>query len=384
MRNMALKKSLAPGHGENQNHHELSAAALDENTYQQILNENFVIAKTDLAGNIIEVNDQFCKLSGYSRDELIGANHKILNSGHHDKEFFKNLWQTIISGETWRGVIKNKNRHGDFYWMDTIITPLKDSDGVVQGYLSTRFDITKRMQEQIDYQRKKNFALLGEITAQTLHDVKNQIAVISLLTSKMKRLLRNKKEIKLEQIEKIDNAVLKTRSIFDCSKDILHSGGMNNDNEKIFEFNEIIDECLENFKGLAEENHLELIIKKTNQDLSFKGNSAQITRVINNLIQNAIEAITQQIPPVEEGWVQVETSAKNDQLFLRITDSGPGIKKESRAHIFDNLFSTKLESGGSGMGLGICKKIIESHGGCIKLDDESEYTCFTITLPLVK
>lgn len=102
-----------------------------------------IISATNIKGTIIYANDRFSQISGYSRTELVGQNHRILNSGHHPPAFFKEMWQTIVRGEIWRGQIKNRAKDRSFYWVDTAITPFKDDRGKIQGYTSTRIDITK-------------------------------------------------------------------------------------------------------------------------------------------------------------------------------------------------------------------------------------------------
>jgi diguanylate cyclase (GGDEF)-like protein/PAS domain S-box-containing protein len=102
-----------------------------------------IISATNIKGTIIYANDRFSQISGYSRAELVGQNHRILNSGHHPPAFFKEMWETLVRGEIWRGQIKNRAKDRSFYWVDTAITPFKDDRGKIQGYTSTRIDISK-------------------------------------------------------------------------------------------------------------------------------------------------------------------------------------------------------------------------------------------------
>ncbi|MFH1302451.1 MAG: EAL domain-containing protein, partial [Planctomycetota bacterium] len=103
-----------------------------------------IVAITDVRGRILEVNDNFCEISGYSRDELLGANHRILRSDHHPMEFFKEMYRTIAKGKTWRGEICNRTKNGDLYWVDTTIVPLLNQLGKVGGYLTLRIDISEQ------------------------------------------------------------------------------------------------------------------------------------------------------------------------------------------------------------------------------------------------
>lgn len=123
-------------------------------SYYNAISTFAIIAKTDVKGKIVEVNDKFCQISGYDRNELLGRDHRILNSGHHDKAFFKEMWATILSGQPWRGEIKNKAKQGHFYWVDTMITPVKNDKGEVVELISIRFEITEK--KELEQSLKKS------------------------------------------------------------------------------------------------------------------------------------------------------------------------------------------------------------------------------------
>ncbi len=123
---------------------------MDRQTYIEQLSYvadlHAIISATDLAGNITYVNDNFCDITGYAREELLGKNHRILKSGTHGPAFYKGMWQTLVDGSPWHGQIKNRKKDGSFYWVEATISPMYGSDGAPVGYLSIRTDITSTME----------------------------------------------------------------------------------------------------------------------------------------------------------------------------------------------------------------------------------------------
>ena len=135
---------------------------------RRALNQSAIVVATDRAGRIIHASPYFCEISGYSEDELIGQDHRILNSGYHPREFFQDLWRTIARGDTWHGEVRNRSKSGNINWLDTTIVPLLSRSGALQGYLSIRFDITARKQAEIELATENVFRqqaenLLGQI-----------------------------------------------------------------------------------------------------------------------------------------------------------------------------------------------------------------------------
>ena len=132
--------------------------------YYDFLEDNSIVSVTDQEGNIIYVNDKFCDTSKYTREELIGQNHRIINSGYHTEEFFKEMWQTISRGNVWRGEICNRAKDGTLYWVENFIKPELDSTGKPIRYYSFRLSITdrKHKEEQQFYETVNRIATLFE------------------------------------------------------------------------------------------------------------------------------------------------------------------------------------------------------------------------------
>ena len=108
-----------------------------------------IIGITDANGIITYVNDSFCKISKYSKEEILGKTHKIIKSDYHDTDFFKNMWLKIKAGEVWVGEIKNMAKDGSYYWVDTTIIPFKNEENIITGFMSVRQVITKRKEEEL-------------------------------------------------------------------------------------------------------------------------------------------------------------------------------------------------------------------------------------------
>ncbi|WP_394760558.1 PAS domain S-box protein [Phenylobacterium sp.] len=122
----------------------LAKAAAELTAMQTAVSEAAIVAITDVTGKIEQVNDNFVRISKYSREELIGQDHRLLNSGLHPKEFIRDLWVTIARGKVWRNEIRNRAKDGSLYWVDTTITPIRDERGKVIKYMAVRFDVTAR------------------------------------------------------------------------------------------------------------------------------------------------------------------------------------------------------------------------------------------------
>jgi PAS domain S-box-containing protein len=136
------------------------------NAYEKAINANVISTITDRQGMIIYANEKFCEVSKFELSAILGQNHRIINSGHHPREFFHELWATISSGQVWHGEVKNKASDGTFYWVDTVIVPIKDANDRNTHYLSLRMLITDRKNlEEKRYQYVTSLEILLVMTS---------------------------------------------------------------------------------------------------------------------------------------------------------------------------------------------------------------------------
>ena len=151
--------------------------------YKEIIDLNAICSVTDPDGKIIYVNDKFCEVSKYSREELIGQDHRIVNSNYHPSAVFKELWDTIKSGKVWRSDVKSKAKDGTFFWLDSTIVPIHDEHGVITEYFSLRtpIDDRKRIEEEQKEYVKNLEKMLFMVSHEVRHPVSQILGIVQIL-----------------------------------------------------------------------------------------------------------------------------------------------------------------------------------------------------------
>jgi PAS domain S-box-containing protein len=172
---------------------ELEKLLAENGAFMDIINQVAIVSKADLRGNITYVNDQFVEWSKYSKEELIGQNHRLLKSDEHNEHFFDNLWRTISTGNVFRGEIKNRAKDGTLYWVDTIIAPIFNSKKILKEYFAIRFVINDRKQsEQLLATQNQQ---LKDIAWQQSHELRRPLAniqgLVTLIEQEFKGVVDN-------------------------------------------------------------------------------------------------------------------------------------------------------------------------------------------------
>lgn len=323
--------------------------------YKYALDESSIVAVTDQKGIIKEVNNNFCKISKYTREELIGQDHSMINSGYHTKEFMQDLWVTISSGKRWRGEVKNIAKDGTFYWMDTTIVPFLNVDGIPYQYMAIRSDITQRKdaEDQLLAVNKELEAFSYSVS----HDLRAPLRAINGYAEILNEDYGTKLDDEGKRIIEIirDNAT-KMGMLID---DLLAFSrlGRKEIQKSNIDMNELTKEVLVDInKPIA--HSAEIKIDKLHE---AKADYGLLRQVMFNLISNAVKYSSKKKNPV----VEISSEEKNGEIIFSVKDNGAGFD----IRYVDKLFSvfqrlhSQDEFEGTGVGLAIVQRIISRHKG---------------------
>jgi len=355
------------------------------------LDQSTIVAITDQRGIINYANDQFCRISKYSREELLGQDHRLVNSGHHSKDFIRDLWTTIAAGKVWKGDLRNRAKDGTIYWVDTTIVPFLNTDGKPYQYVAIRHDITqlklaeeKIRQQTLELQHAAQLSFVGELAAGLAHEIKNPLAGIQ---GTVDILIRRREPSDPEtealrairhEVERIDGTV---RALLDRARPRALSASRTSLTEVIWRS---VGMARSQAVGAAARGHdVHIEFDPPAEDIEAVADGAQIEDAVLNLIINAIEA------SVGEGKVVVsvhraesESEAEYDEeAVIEVSDNGSGISEKDLTLIFHPFFTTT--KGGTGLGLPAVRRIVRAHGGRVEAKSTvGEGSTFTIYLPL--
>jgi len=329
--------------------------ALDESSIVSIMNKDKIIT---------HVNDNFCRVSKYSREELLGKSHKILRSEEHPIEYYENLWEIVSNGKVWHGEVCNKAKDDTLFWNKITIIPFFDIDGKISEYVTVRNDITSQKELSMKLLKAERLSSIGQLASRMSHDIRNPLSIIQITLDNLKTMY-GQDDTKQKQFEKVERSIGRITHQIDDVLDFVKGHSPN-----LFEtkFSEIISESVD---SIILPSDIKLILPKN--DTTFLCDEKLFSVSLNNLILNAIQAID------GVGVIEITLDENNEAIVIQVKDSGKGIEKEIIDKIFDPLFTTKET--GTGLGLAGVKSIIEAHGGIISVI--SPPTIFTITLPKI-
>jgi PAS domain S-box-containing protein len=327
-----------------------------------------IVATTDVAGRITYVNDKFCEISKYSREELLGADHRIINSGHHPEGFMRDLWRTIASGRVWHGEIRNRAKDGALYWVDTTIVPFMDDRGKPYQYIAIRADITARKAAEERLAQQAALARLGQMAAVVAHEVRNPLAGIK---GAMQVLMARRPDSDPDRLI-MREVVARIDSLGALVNDLMVFARPCPSNPATFPIRPLVLEAVDALRRDPTASALDVTVGGT--DVTLTADPTLIRAALLNLLLNAAQATD------GPGRIDVTIARQGDRCTIEVRDTGPGVPAELHDRIFEPFFTTK--SRGGGLGLPIARRTAELHGGTLNLaEGAGAGAIFTLALP---
>jgi PAS domain S-box-containing protein len=350
--------------------------------YKRALDDDYMISMTNLKGVITYVNDNFCKISGYKREELIGKTHRVLRTDHHNDEYYKELYSKIYSKNSADVLFKNIKKDGTLFWCSGIITPFLDPHGNIESFFFLSHDVTEQKELETLYYQNQKLSAIGELTAQVLHDMANPLALITLAQENCQtlidRLTLNEEDRRVlnNYMHTIEDNTDRMHKFFKNLRSHLVSTENDNPIER-----SPVEKILRRAAHLCDHKIRTQKVRidiQADQSVEINCVPDQLVQVFINLINNSLDALLDQ----EHGWIHLSAIIQNNHCLIHVIDNGSGISPENQPKIFDRLFTTKKAEGGTGLGMRIVKTIIEANKGSIEYDPKSPFTQFIITFPL--
>ena len=401
--------------------------------YQSAIESSNIISKTDIFGMITFVNDEFCKISGYSREELVGKNHNIVRHPDVPASTFKQLWLTILQKKTYKSTVKNLAKDGSTFYVNTTVFPILDEEGDIKEFIAIRYDVTEsvrlsealiakdeeleelnetleqrvqeqtraltelnqtleeRIKEEVEKNREKDrflfqqsrLASMGEMIANIAHQWRQPLSELNITLYKMNKLYKRQndgRDIEFEGsyehakkiISKMSETIEDFRNFFSPDRQT-----------EYFSLSQVAKEAIDIMRGTLEKNEIEIKLDIV-YDVEIRGYFNEFSQVLINLINNTIDAFNHNNIKSRLIYIKIDTSAQGDAI-IKVCDNAGGIEEAILDKIFEPYFTTKHASAGTGLGLYMSKMIINnSMKGFIVAENCNDGVCFTITIPAVK
>ncbi|MFB6092209.1 MAG: PAS domain S-box protein [Haloquadratum sp.] len=332
-------------------------------------NSGHSIVITDDTGTIEYVNPAFEEMTGYAREEAIGRNPRILKSGEHDREFYREMWETILDGEVFHGELVNERKDGERFVVDQTIAPITGEHGDIQRFVAINREITERKaaRERLEEQRD-NLTLLNKVVR---HDIRNDLQVVLGYAEMLDGRVDGEPASFVETIlRNTHHAIGLTKTARDLAQTMLQQTG---------DFGATsLRSALESQIDEVRESHEEALITVDGDlpDVDVRADE-MLDSVFRNLLVNAIDHNDKELPEVI-----VSATERDEHAVVRIADNGPGVPDAQKSEIFGEG-EKGLESGGTGVGLYLVRTLTDRYGGRVRVEDnEPEGSVFVVELPL--
>ena len=341
------------------------------------LDQHAIVSIADEFGNITYVNERFCDVSGYSRDELIGNNHRMLKSDMHSREFYQELWATISGGNVWHGKVCNHRKDGSKYWVESTISPFLDTSGKPYQYVSIRTDITQLLEAKIEAE-KANRAKSIFISSMS-HELRTPMNSIIGFAQLLEMKLKGSELESVHEIKKSgDSLLILLNEILDLSN--IEMDSFLPSLEKI-DINTFVNESLVGVQEMAEDKNIKIHQQvEDDSTIYIIADRLRLKQVLMNYMTNAIKFNR------DDGDVFVSVKRiDSTKCRILVKDTGPGLSEEQISKIFNPF--TKLDehvgiTKGSGIGLTVAKRLAEIMNGRVGVESKEGFgSTFWIELP---
>jgi len=342
-----------------------------------IISKEVIYSKTNLKGVITEVSEAFCKISQYSKEELVGQPHSSIRHIDTDKEIYRLMWNTLSSDKIWHGKVKNRKKDGGYYIVNMSITPQYDKNNIKVGYMAIMHNITDKIEliklneslesrikeevsknvakEMIIFEQSK-MANMGAMIGNIAHQWKQPLSTISIAASGLK-IKQEMNMLEEEDIPKLmDIIVERTQYLSDT---ITTFRNFLKEKKELAEvvLQDRIDVALNIVNISLKDNDIELK-NNIHYDKPIKATivAGELTEVIINIINNAKDILVEK--KIKTPWVKLELTKETNKIIITIEDNGGGIPLDIMPKIFDEYFTTKTDDNGTGLGLYMSYQII--------------------------
>jgi PAS domain S-box-containing protein len=343
------------------------------------------IVITDPDGSIVFANKAFTRTTGYTLEEALGQNPRILKSGYQPDQYYSELWKTISGGGVWHGEFHNRRKDGSTYWEEAVISPVKDETGRIINYLAVKEDITKRRRAEEELRQAKEEAeaanrMKSEFLANMSHEIRTPMNAILGFTE-----LLLEEEPDRERLEKLDIIKKSGKNLLNLLNDILDFSKIEAGKLLIepgyFSLRRAVEHVVSLYEPVATEKGLDFLsIPDVDLPGIVYGDELRLTQIIINIVSNAVKF-------TETGGVTLRCTYVRPDVIITVADTGIGISADKIASIFSAFeqadSSTERKYGGTGLGLAISKRLAEMMGGSIHVQSvPGEGSVFTLTVEL--
>lgn len=347
------------------------------------------VVVTDTTGNIHYVNPAFERVSGYSRNEVIGQNPRLLKSGKHDEAFYKNLWDTITRGENWKGIFINKKKDGTLYHTETTISPVRDSGGKIVNFVAVKRDITKQLELSQQLLQARKMEAVGTLAGGIAHDFNNLLQV----TQGFSELLLAQKEAGdpehadlLKIFHAAKNGAELVQRLLTFSRKVEIKPVPLNLNNQVIQVEKLLARTIPKM--------IEIRQDLTGDLARIHADPSQVEQVLVNLAINARDAMPEggrltigtANVRLDSEWCKAHIGSKpGAYVLLTVSDTGQGMDSAILSHVFEPFYTTKPLGRGTGLGLATVYGIVQQHGGYITCESElGRGTTFKVYFPAIE